>query len=251
MTQDYISAQLIRDQKGQIVPNQYYNTVTKKFQVYTESQLPSGESSNLIQISDADGNLLIVNEDGSINSNISDNETRKLGEVKKIVDAIDILDDEARKLGEVKKIVDAIDILDNETRKLGEIEKIIQAVEVKQNNDYPDGASFWSLTEDSSIDTSISLTKVAEVGKIHYITGFLVAVTAGPIVGDTYVQINNGADLLWNDVIGNEATQGERIGAMFAKPLVCAVNTDVTLFVGSGGTGVIMKLTLLGYTKEV
>ena len=231
MTQDYISAQLIRDQKGQIVPNQYYNTVTKKFQVYTESQLPSGESSNLIQISDADGNLLIVNEDGSINSNISDNETRKLGEVKKIVDAIDILDDE--------------------TRKLGEIEKIIQAVEVKQNNDYPDGASFWSLTEDSSIDTSISLTKVAEVGKIHYITGFLVAVTAGPIVGDTYVQINNGADLLWNDVIGNEATQGERIGAMFAKPLVCAVNTDVTLFVGSGGTGVIMKLTLLGYTKEV
>ena len=212
MTEEYISAKLIRDKRGQIIPNQYYNTSTKKFQVYTQDHLPSGEESDsLVKITDANGNLLIVNEDGSINT----------------------------------ELPNRID------RQLGEVQKIIEAVEVKQDSDYPYEAVSWILTGDSNANTGLTLTKAAEEGKIHYITGFLVVVIGAAVsVGDVYVQINSSQNFLWNDAIGNEAPRGERVGAMFSKPLVCDVNTEVELYVGPAGADAVTKLTLLGYTKD-
>lgn len=135
-------------------------------------------------------------------------------------------------------------------RQLGEVQKIIEAVEVKQDSDYPYEAVPWVISGDSTANTGLILTKAAEAGKIHYITGFL-AVVIGAAVGnsDVYVQVNNAA-FAWNDAIGAEAPRGERIGAMFAKPLVCDVNTEVELYVGPAGADAVTKLTLLGYTKD-
>jgi uncharacterized protein YxjI len=265
MTEEYISAKLIVDQKGRIVPNQYYNTATKKFVVITENEISQEEeSNNLFKIVDSNNvnNILTVNADGSINVQ---NETIKIidsdgnelvinadGSINVQNETIKIIDTDGNELvinadGSINTLTD---ITNDSTRQLGEIEQIIQTVTIDKNSDYPINVESWSMYSDSAANTAETLTRVAAANKTHYITGFLVVVIGAIVGADTLVQILNGETIIWNDAIGLDSARGEKTGAIFNKPLKATENTAVHLFVGAAGPDVVTKLTLMGYTKD-
>lgn len=108
--------------------------------------------------------------------------------------------------------------------------------------------STWTVTTTSAVNTSAIAGKLAETGKKHFVTGYLVALRAASAGDDVSVQIKDGAVVRLQDYIGKGAVSGERVGAMFSAPLQITPNGNVELSVAAAGEGAITELTLMGYT---
>lgn len=106
----------------------------------------------------------------------------------------------------------------------------------------------WAISQDSAANAAQTLTKAAEAGRRHYVTGFEVVTSGGTAAADIVIDIQDGAARLWRTVIGAGAPRGERIGAIFFVPLRCSENSAARLVVGAGGTGVVTTANLCGYT---
>jgi hypothetical protein len=107
----------------------------------------------------------------------------------------------------------------------------------------------WSATQDSAAATSQTLTKAAEVGKRHYITGVSCAISgADNATNDLTVVLKDGATAIWKGVIGSAEKRGAITGQTFPVPIRCGDNTAVSVEVSAGAAGVVTTANLVGFT---
>ncbi len=108
--------------------------------------------------------------------------------------------------------------------------------------------SEWDENGVSAPGGAITITHAAEAGKRHIVTGFE-AVSLGAALGnDVTIDLLDAATPRWRTGLGNAAVEGERTGLMFSKPREFDLNTDVNLVAIAGGAGVILTLSMTGYT---
>lgn len=109
----------------------------------------------------------------------------------------------------------------------------------------------WSETGDSDPNTALTLTHAAEAGKRHYVTMIEVAISGAAAGADITVELKDGDTTKWKEIIGNGATQGERVGFVYLHGIKMNENSDVNLVVSAGGDGVVTHVNMAGKTVVV
>ncbi|WP_324664264.1 hypothetical protein VLL09_04865 [Dehalococcoides mccartyi] len=102
--------------------------------------------------------------------------------------------------------------------------------------------SSWTENDTSGDNADVTVTKAAEEGKSHYVVGIIASY--GEAAGGGEVNFDEGSE---NRLIGY-AKDTLPLVIMLPKPYKAAVNTDVSLTVAAGGTGVVGKANLNGFT---
>jgi len=108
--------------------------------------------------------------------------------------------------------------------------------------------SEWDENGVSAPGGAITITHAAEAGKRHIITGFEALALAAALGNDVTIEIREDAIVRWRTGLGNAALEGERTGLMFSKPREFGLATAVNLVAIAGGAGVILTLSMTGYT---
>jgi len=106
----------------------------------------------------------------------------------------------------------------------------------------------WSMSVESLGNTAITLTRPAESGRIHVITGFEALIFGASAALDIPTTLRLGATVVYKSVIGSGAVRGSRIGYMGSK-IAAPAGVDVSIQAGAGGAGVITTLNLVGYSR--
>ncbi len=109
--------------------------------------------------------------------------------------------------------------------------------------------SDWDEVVDSGDNAAAALAHALEAGRRHFVTGFEVVSKGAALGNDVIVELKEGATIKWRTSLGNAALEGERTGVMFPRPMEFALATAVDLEAGAGGAGVILTLSMLGYTS--
>lgn len=107
----------------------------------------------------------------------------------------------------------------------------------------------WTALATSAANTEATATKIAEAGKKHVITGYLVVLRAAAAGNDASAIVKDGTDAKITDYIGNAAPRGTRI-LMTGQRVVCSTNTAANLVVAAAGSSAITELNLFGYTID-
>ncbi len=108
--------------------------------------------------------------------------------------------------------------------------------------------STWDENGVSAAGGSITITHAAEAGKRHIITGFEALALGAALGNDVTIELREDAIVRWRTGLGNAALQGERTGLMFPKPREFGLATAANLVSDAGGAGVLMTLSMTGYT---
>ena len=105
------------------------------------------------------------------------------------------------------------------------------------------GATEWTVTAEGTGNQTA--TKTGEVGKSHYITGFIVAVDRPAV---QTVEVKSGASTLLK--LNTDSGVGAPLVVNFPHPLKIAAGQDAILVItdGSGGLA-ISRLNLYGFTR--
>lgn len=102
----------------------------------------------------------------------------------------------------------------------------------------PQPASEWSLTATATA-AAVTVTRPAEAGRRHYVTGISGSFGAAQIA---LMTLSNGAT-----VIGNFHTHNVR-DVIFPAPIELTAGNAATLTLGAGAAGVVGAVVLRGYT---
>ena len=108
--------------------------------------------------------------------------------------------------------------------------------------------SSWDENGVSAAGGAITITHAAEPGKRHIITGFEALALGAALGNDVTIELREDAAVRWRTGLGDAALVGERTGLMFSKPREFGLNAEASLVADAGGAGVLMTLTLTGYT---
>jgi hypothetical protein len=109
--------------------------------------------------------------------------------------------------------------------------------------------SGWSLTQDSTAATAQTLTKDAEEGKRHYITGVSCCISAADnSTNDITAVLKDGETAIWKGVIGAADKRGTAAGQSFPFPLECSMGAAVSVEVSAGPASCVTTANLVGFT---
>ncbi len=108
--------------------------------------------------------------------------------------------------------------------------------------------STWDENGVSAAGGAITITHAAEAGKRHIITGFEALALGAALGNDVTIELREDAIVRWRTGLGNAALEGERTGLMFSTPREFGLETAANLVSDAGGAGVLMTLSMTGYT---
>lgn len=121
-------------------------------------------------------------------------------------------------------------------------------LEVQGQTPQAPGTTEWTEVGDSVVDTARTLSHALVAGQSHYVTGFEAVTRGAALAQDVVVELRDGANVKWRTGLGNAAVEGERTGVMFPRAMEWTQGAAVDFNVGAGGAGVIIALSMLGYT---
>jgi phage minor structural protein len=106
----------------------------------------------------------------------------------------------------------------------------------------------WSVTGDSAANSGLSISRAGESGRIHVVTGFEAVISGAAAGADIIVELRRNTTLLWKSVIGSASPRGARTGLTRAE-IEALAGEAVSLNATAGGTGCVVTLNLVGYTR--
>lgn len=112
----------------------------------------------------------------------------------------------------------------------------------------PDTAVVQTETQDSSANSSQTVTVAGSSGRFHFVTGFEVAISGADASEDIFVTVEDDGTAIWKTVIGSGSARGERTGIAFSRPVRIGRGNDLTLVVTAGGASVVTHANLEYFT---
>jgi hypothetical protein len=106
----------------------------------------------------------------------------------------------------------------------------------------------WAVPLDSAGNAAVTVTKAGATGQTHYITAIEVSISGAAAAADMFIQLKDGSNVIWKEVIGSGSPRGQRAGAVFTHPLVLTTGNAANLVVDAGGVGVVASANLAGFT---
>jgi hypothetical protein len=107
----------------------------------------------------------------------------------------------------------------------------------------------WSVTQTSTANTVLTLTKTAVNGHKHVITGFEVVLSGSSAGQDISIELKDGSTAKYKTMIGKDATVGTRVHVRFTYGIEMSEGTAANLSVAAGGSSAVTTGNMTGYTK--
>ncbi len=108
--------------------------------------------------------------------------------------------------------------------------------------------SEWDEVDDSAANAAVTITHAAEAGRQHFVVGFEASVRGAILGNDVIVELREGATVRWRINMGSGSARGERSGVVFSRPRQYAIGGAPALNADAGGAGVVITLSMMGYT---